>query len=305
MNFSLNSGYPIAYFKDDDGKTQIIHSTDDIKNDNKDKDLSLEEITDIVEDFIRNSKGRISMKLINDLQESLKNKTEPKNKKLRELYKELLSKKRTKNINVPKGGVIPIFNPEEERKVYHIAGMSGSGKSTFVSEVIDNYHKLFPKNKVWFFSNKPSDPAIDKHKFVVRVELNEELVDDPIDLEELRDSLVVYDDVEYVKDKGVSSELDRIRDLILQQGRSYHISFAYITHLLNNYKESRIILNECHCSVLFPRMTTTYSLKYLLEKYYGMKKEDIEKLKHLNSRWICVQKIPPCVIYDKGAYMLE
>lgn len=305
MNFSLSSGNPLAYYKDDSGKTQIIYSTDDSKASEKEKELSLEEITDMVEDFIRNSKGRISMKLINDLQESLKNKIEPKNKNLKELYNELLKKKRTKYINVPKGGVIPMFNPEEERKVFHIAGMSGSGKSTFVSDIIENYHKIFPKNKVWFFSNKPSDPAIDKHKFVVRVELNDELVSDPIDLEELRNSLVVYDDVEYVKDKDVSNELDRIRDLILQQGRSYHISFAYITHLLNNYKESRIILNECHCSVLFPRMTTTYSLKYLLEKYYGMKKEDIQKLKSLNSRWVCVQKIPPCVIYDKGAYMLE
>lgn len=305
MNFSLNSGNPLAFFKDDNGKTQIIHSNDKDSDNNKSNDLTLEEITDMVEEFIRNSKGRISMKLIDELQKSLKNKIEPKNIKLKSLYDELLNKKRIKQITVPQGGVIPIFNPQEERKVFHIAGMSGSGKSTFVSNIIENYNKIFPKNKIWIFSNKPSDPAIDKHKFIIRIDLNDELLSDPINLDELNNSLVVFDDVEYVKNKQISNELDRIRDLILQQGRSYHISFAYITHLLNNYKESRIILNECHCSVLFPRMTTTYSLKYLLEKYYGMKKDDIVKLRQLNSRWVCVQKIPPCVIYDKGAYMLE
>ena len=50
--------------------------------------------------------------------------------------------------------------------------------------------------------------------------------------------LVVFDDVEYNSSKDIDKELDRIRDLILQQGRSYRCSFIYISHQANNYKQN-------------------------------------------------------------------
>lgn len=305
MNFSLNDGNPIAFYKDEDGETKIIHTKDSNNYNNENKKLTLEEITDIIEDFIRSVKGRVSMKQIDELQKALKNDERPKDEKIAKIYDNLKNTKSHKHLHIPNGGVSPIFDPNEERKIFYICGMSGCGKSTFVSQMISNYHKIFPKNKVLFFSNKPKDPAIDKHKYVVRIKINDELVDDPLDLEELKNSLVIYDDIEYIPSKAIANELDRVRDLILQQGRSYHISFCYVSHLLNNYKQSRVILNECHCCVLFPQMTTTYSLKYLLEKYFGFGKDDLLKLKSLPSRWVCINKIPPCVIHDKGCYMID
>lgn len=303
MNFSLKNGDPIAYYKNEFGKNQIIYSNEE--ENECDGKLSYDEITNIIEDFIRNMKGRVSMKQIDELQKSLKNNEEPKEEKLKKLYNELKLKKNNKHIYLPEGECLPTFNPDEERKIFYICGMSGCGKSTFVSKMINNYHKIFPKNKVILFSNKPKDPVLDKYSYLVRIKLNDELVEDPLDLEELRNSLVIYDDIEYIPTKNIRIELDRVRDLILQQGRSYRISFAYVSHLLNNYKETRVILNECHSCVLFPKMTTSYSLKYLLEKYFGFCKQDILKLKGLPSRWICVQKIPPCIIYEKGCYMID
>lgn len=306
MNFSLTSGKPIAFYKDKKGKTQIINVIDDSNNKDKDNiDLTQEEIVDMVEDFIRNTKGRISMKTVDELQKSLKNKTEPTDEKLKELYKKLLTSKKTKSILIEDSEVMPMFDPDDERIVYHIAGMAGSGKSTMVGKMIENYHKIHPNNKIWFFSNKSTDPAIDKFDYVNRIIINDELLDDPIVLDELRDSFVIFDDVECLPDKKISKELDRIRDLILQQGRSYHITFAYITHLLNNYKDTRLVLHECHRSIIYPKMTTAYSLKYLLEKYYGLDKDEIAKLRNLNSRWVCLSKNPPCIIHNKGAYMVD
>jgi hypothetical protein len=29
------------------------------------------------------------------------------------------------------------------------------------------------------------------------------------------------------------------------------------------------------------------------------------KLKSLPSRYVCLRKLPPCVIYDKGAYLID
>lgn len=304
MNFSFSDGKPISMFKNLNGKNQIVYLNDKVNN-NK-NNLNDIEIRNIIEDFINNEKGRFSMRQINEIYESLKNNIEPSNSKLKILYNELKKNVNKKNrITIDNSSMMPIFDPEEERKVFYIAGMSGCGKSTFTSDLIGNYIKIFPKNNIYLFSNKPSDPVLDKHKKIIRISLDEELITDPIELNELKNSLVIFDDIEYTPNKLIGEELDRIRDLILQQGRSYKISFCYISHQLTNYKHSRVILNECHSVVLFPKMTTTYALKYLLEKYFGFSKSDIINLKALNTRWVCINKVPPYVIYQNGIYVVN
>jgi hypothetical protein len=304
MSINFNSGKPIGIYENKKGNKDLIYIDDNINIDKS--NLTDEELNNIIEDYISNQKGRISMRQINEIYEALKNNIEPENKKMKELYKEILrGNKKTKIFNIDNNSLFPIFDPEEDRKVFYIAGMSGCGKSTFTSDIIKNYIKIYPKNKVYLFSNKPKDEVLDKHKKLVRIELNNELLDDPLTLDELSDSLVIFDDIEYTPNKQIGIELDRIRDLILQQGRSYKISFCYISHQLTNYKHSRVILNECHCCVLFPKLTTTYALKYLLEKYFGFNKNDIQKLKSLNSRWVCVNKVPPYVLHQNGLYIID
>lgn len=305
MNINFNNGKPMAIFKDNKDNKKIVYM-DDSNTDEENNNLSNMEIQNIIEDFINNEKGRISMRQINEIYESLKNRTPPTNKKLKILYDNLLKdNNKNKVFNIDNNTMLPIFDPNEERKVFYIAGMSGCGKSTFTGEIIEQYIKMFPKNRIILFSNKPSDPALDKFKKLIRIELDDELLEVPITLDELKNSLVIFDDVEYTPNKKIGEELDRIRDLILQQGRSYKISFCYISHQLTNYKHSRVILNECHCCVLFPKLTTTYALKYLLEKYFGFNKHNINKLKNLPSRWVCVNKIPPCVIHQNGIYYID
>ena len=312
MELSYTEGTPLAFYKKDRlgglgvspyGKVNVIHTTNTTST--TPKKIDLDNVATLLEDVIRNTKGRITNKNIEELGLALKNNEPPKNKIMKDIYDDIVNKKGFKSISINEGGVRPTFNKDEERKVIYISGMSGCGKSTFVSLMIENYHKIFPKNRVLFFSNKPSDPQIDKHDFVIRIKLDESIYQDPFTLEDLRDSLIIYDDIEYIKDKEINLELDRLRDLILQQGRSYHISYCYISHQLNNYRQSRIILNETHMCVLFPQMTTTYSLKYLLEKYFGFNKNDIAKLKTLPSRWVAINKMPPAVIHDKGVYMMD
>lgn len=304
MNINLTEGQPVAVYKTKSGNKSIIYVNDKVDLDNN--NLTDDEIQNIIEDFISKDKGRLSMRQINEIYYALKENTPPTNKKLKELYNELKNSNKTKSMmKFDNDSVFPIFDPDQERKVFYICGMSGSGKSTFTSEVIENYKKMFPNNKLYLFSNKPSDPVLDKHKKIIRIALNEELLEDPIELEELKNSLVIFDDIEYTPNKHIGIELDRIRDLILQQGRSYKISFCYISHQLTNYKHSRVILNECHCCVLFPKMTTTYALKYLLEKYFGFNTNEIMKLKTLPSRWVCINKVPPYVVHQNGVYYVD
>jgi hypothetical protein len=310
MELNFTDGEQIAYVEQS-AKPKYIY----VKNKNdggneKKTNFDSDEVSTILEEVIRNTKGRITNKSIEELAEALKsnNPTLIKSDVMRKVYDDVKTKGNVSgkdSVVVKDGGVVPCYDKNVERKVSYIAGMSGSGKSTIASKMIYNYHKTFPNNRVILFSNKPEDPALDKHKFLIRAVLDEELYTDPFTLDDIRDTLIIYDDVEYIKDKEINNELDRLRDLILQQGRSYHISFLYICHQLTNYRNTRIILNEMMECIIFPTLTTTYSLKYLTEKYYGMNKNELMKLKSLPSRYVCLRKLPPCVIYDKGAYLID
>jgi len=237
---------------------------------------------------------------------SIKTKNKPVSKKLGKIYDDItLEDKKSKIINIENGDVMPVFNPDCEREVFYVAGMSGSGKSVFASKLINNYNKLFPKNAVFLFSNKPEDPALDKEK-LFRIGLDDDLLNDQFDLQDLKNKLIVFDDVEANKNKFIQEELDRVRDLILQQGRSYHISFIYISHLLNDGKKTRTIINESHKICVFPKYTTFHSLSYCLERYLGFSKQDIKKLKELKSRYACISKFPAMsVVHSNGAFIID
>jgi len=181
--------------------------------------------------------------------------------------------------------------------------MSGSGKSYYAGQLVESYNKIYPSNKVFLFSNKEEDPALDKHK-LIRIKLDDSLVEDPIKLKELENSCVIFDDVEAIPSKKLAIELDRLRDLILQQGRSLKVNFIYIAHIANNHSKTRTILNEMHSITIFPAMTTKYSLKYLLERYFGFDKEQIRKINGLPSRWVTIYKAPFVALHEQGAYLV-
>lgn len=310
MKFNLNfdDGKSLAYIKGGIYDKEIIYLSDKDQKENK-KKVDIDDMALLVENLYKNMKGRLSFKKLEQLQDAIMTKERPINRELANHYDEAL-----KIIQGSKGKEIlldedsnlyPMWDIKSERQVFMITGMSGSGKSTYTSQLMDSYHKQYKRNKVYIFSNKDDDPALDKHKFAVRIPISEDLVEDPIHLDEFRNSLVIFDDIEGNPSRIVNKEMDRLRDLILQQGRSYKCSFVYISHLANNYKQTRTILNECNAVTVFPAMTTRYALKYLLEKYFGFEKKDINKLVGLNSRWVTIYKAPVMVMYSKGCYLLN
>lgn len=310
MELNLSVGEKIACFEKN-GKTQYIYVNNKSEKTNENSiNFDTEKVATILENVIRTEKGRVTNKSIEELGNALR-KNDPsiiKNNIMKKIFEDVKNNKNHIGKNEIKnndGCVIPCYDKNIERKVSYIAGMSGSGKSTIASKMIENYHYTFPKNKVILFSNKNKDPALDKHKFLIRVILDDSLYTDPFTLDDLKETLIIYDDIEYIKDKQINNELDRLRDLILQQGRSYKISFIYICHQLTNYRNTRIILNEMMECIIFPSLTTTYSLKYLTEKYYGMNKNELIKIKTLPSRYVCLRKLPPCIIHDKGSYLID
>jgi uncharacterized protein YerC len=307
FNLNFDEGSPIAYINGGEHNSEILYRNNNKDHKNK-KKIDMDEIAILIENLYRTMNGKLSFKTLEQLRDAIIERKRPVNRELARHYEhalKILDDTKNKEIVLQEGELNTMFDENVERQVFMIAGMSGSGKSTYTAGLCRTYKKQYPDNKIILFSNKPSDPVFDRLEYIERVLINEELLDDPITLNELEDCLVVFDDVEYNTVKEIDKELDRIRDLILQQGRSYRCSFVYISHQANNYKSTRTILNECNSITIFPAMTTRYSLNYLLSKYFGFDKHQITKIIKLPSRWVTIYKAPPLVLYSSGAYLVN
>ena len=307
FSLTLDDGRPIAFINGGEHDHEILYLNNEPDHKIK-KEIDIDEIAILIENLYRTMGNKITFKTLEQLREAILDHKRPANREIARHYDhalKILDKNKNKEIILREGQLTTMFDTSLERQVFMVSGMSGSGKSTYTASLCRTYKKQFPDNSIILFSNKPSDPVFDRLDYVQRIVINEDLLEDPITLNEMENSLIVFDDVEYSSNKQIDNELDRIRDLILQQGRSYHCSFVYITHQSNNYKQTRTILNECNSITIFPSMTTRYSLNYLLSKYFGFDKNQINKICKLPSRWVTIYKSPPLITYSSGAYLIN
>lgn len=304
---SIEKGRAIAKFvKTNIYNKEILYIDQDIQEDNKklkytidDNDISL---------FLSNkrkSKDRLSE--INILKKALKEGKEPDDKKFKDNYLKLKNKidnQMGKSIIVDSGYLQQIPRPDT-RECLYISAPSGAGKSTYTSNYCLEYEKLFPKNKIVLFSKLHDDEALDKIKNLIRVEINDDLINN-ITIDDLKDCLVIFDDCDTIQNKKYLDYINHLKDDILTTGRHYNIYCIITSHLINNYKSTRLTLNECSSITIFPNSGSAYAISYCLKNYIGLSKEDIKKIFKLPSRWTTIFKnYPQAVLYEKGCYLLS
>jgi len=185
----------------------------------------------------------------------------------------------------------------KEREILYITGPSGSGKSTYTRKYLEQYKKKYKTRDIYLFSSLPSDESLDKIK-PKRIKLNDSLYNDPIKVEELRESICIFDDIDVISEKKIREAVYDILNQVLEIGRHYKIHCVVTNHLPTNGKETRRILNEAHTVTYFPH-SAGGKIKYLLEEYIGLDKKQIAYIKKQNSRAATIYKnYPQC-------YMLE
>ena len=199
-----------------------------------------------------------------------------------------------------------IPNPEIERQILYITGRSGSGKSYYTKHYCDEYKRMYPKNGVFLFSALSEDSSIDKIKGLKRIKLTDELLNDEITSQDFRDSLVIFDDTDVISNKAHQKKVNLIMNNILQVGRHTNTSCIITTHTACNGKDTKIILNEAHTITIFPNGLGNRSMKYLLDSYLGLDKEQIKKIKKLSSRWVSIIKtFPMAILSEKECYIIK
>lgn len=199
--------------------------------------------------------------------------------------------------------LLPTVEDHQTDAVY-ISGPRGSGKSTFCRLFIKNYHKMYPKRDIMIISREENDPVFKKLKCLQKVSLDDDFIDDPIQLEDIKNSLVIFDDYENFGGEMLQA-IEELRDDILNNGRKLGISILICQHATCNNKKTKTQLFESDKYVLYPKGGTAYTIKRVITQYLGLTNKDYKKIMDLPSRWICIKKTyPRYCLHEHGCFLL-
>jgi len=195
-----------------------------------------------------------------------------------------------------------------DRECIYISGISGTGKSVWISDYIENYKNKHPDHSVVVFSNQREDPTLDHHQ-LIRID-NENLVENPItDLNELENTLCIFDDTAAISDKLINKTVQKVRDLVLESGRHHNISCLTVSHISMDGRNTIFPIRESHYVTVFPEGNEKPT-ENLLRTYCGFgKKGNTEVLDNMcdrqHSRWSTIsRRAPRFVLFKRSATLL-
>jgi hypothetical protein len=149
---------------------------------------------------------------------------------------------------------------------------------------------MFPDRPILLLSRKNEDQQFDKFPFIKRVDLDS-IVEHKLEPEELRNSLLIFDDIETL-DSPVKESVYSLKDDMLITGRSYNIAMLLVTHLTRAGHQTRIDNNESTGTVVFKHGNAMHN-RALLKDYIGLDKKTVDKILASNSRWMMIHKHVP------------
>lgn len=300
------SGKAIAIVKGGDYENDILYLHDEDHSGKKPK-LELNSLNYSKE--LKPYKTSDRVKIMNRLSEALSKDIDVdslvEDLPIKELYKKVKGDgKKNIEITLPTDSHFELLpsSDTKKREVWYVAGASGSGKSYIAREYAKYYQKLFPERSVYLISKLTEDNTLDKIK-PKRINVST-LVSDYPEIEEFRDCLVIFDDIDCFTGNELKSVHQLIDDIAIT-GRHTNTSMLFLTHYITNYKKTRLILNESTHFVVYPQSTSYHSLRYLLKTHIGMEDDEIKHLRKLG-RWVCVSKnYPQTLIASQYAKLLH
>lgn len=203
--------------------------------------------------------------------------------------------------------VFPIPQLYSER--LYISAPSGAGKSYFTGEYIEQIRTKFGKKRqIYIFSRVDEDKALDRFpkKSVTRIPLEAKLWSEvQFSPEDFKKGICVFDDIDTIQDRVLAKKVQLLRGNMLETGRHSEITVISTSHQIQNFMETRQLINEAQYVVLFPRASSIYHISNFLEKYLGLNSYQIKQIYKLPTRWIFVSKqYPRYLLYQHGAMLL-
>jgi hypothetical protein len=190
-----------------------------------------------------------------------------------------------------------------QRTILYCAGPSGSGKSTIINQFKDTYNLLYPNNNTYIFSKIVNDTSLKKERNTFYISIDEDLIFDPLESSDFKNSLVIMDDVDTLS-KELKKPIKYLQADIGELGRHDFVSLAVSSHEICKSHETKSIISESHIVVMY--MSSGYCYDYYLTKYLGVNKKQIENIKRISadSRWVAIYKQYPLILLTQTKVLL-
>lgn len=198
------------------------------------------------------------------------------------------------------GDAIEPFLYSPKRLTMLIAGSQGCGKSFLISKILREYIRHKPNRPIILFTGLDEEDANFAGLNIIRANINKA---EEITLEKLRNkgtgSICIFDDVDRIRDKRVSDNIQRLISDILSNGRDHKtqtgkedIDIIVTNHELNDYRRTKYTLSDCEYVCLFPQGSTYQQLDLILKKI-GCSQRAAEEIKNEKSRYVIIHKTFP------------
>lgn len=208
---------------------------------------------------------------------------------------------------------LPIFslekNRETNRDIVYICGKNGSGKSYYVADYVEMYIKMYPNDRIILLTRLQEDTTFTERgieKDIHRVVVSDKILEDRFELSDFEHSLVIMDDIDSSLNSILLKKyLYKLRDDLIENGRHHKINMLITSHAITNYKDTRSVLNECSCVVIYPNINIPRQINYLLKSYLMLNENQRKRIFNLPSRWVAINVRFQYVSYQHGIYSLQ
>jgi len=131
--------------------------------------------------------------------------------------------KEFKQLTIPNDAKLQqIPDTTKEREIIYMTGPSGSGKSTYTRKYLEQWKKKNKDKEIYMFSSLPEDESLDVKP--QRIRLDSSIYEDPIEVEDFKDSVVIFDDIDVISDKKIRDAVYNILNKVLEIGRHFKIN---------------------------------------------------------------------------------
>ena len=165
-----------------------------------------------------------------------------------------------------------------QRTAVYVVGASGSGKSTFIANMLATMPK---KKKRYLFSvQEAKDPAFpDSVKKIKYMENPGAFAS--LKPEDLKDSICIFDDHDTSTNKAANATAAGLLNALLENGRKLKIDLFVVSHNPRDFMRTRTMILECDTYVLFPQTNRTAVSRFLKE-YFDDDKEFLRTVRNVD-----------------------
>jgi len=190
-----------------------------------------------------------------------------------------------------------------------VSGPRGSGKSYFVADYAIQYNKKFPKNPIYLIRLGNEDKNLDRYVTNI-INLSDEktkenFMKSNLTTSDFKNSLTIWDDIDMIADKELSSKVYHLLNDIIETGRKWGVYMIQTSHLSADHEKTKRSINGAN-SLIYLGNGIQSASTYVMPKLLHLDKKQIKKITNTGSRWVSIYKDHPLTcIYDKGVFLLS